>query len=872
MSLDLLATKFYIPPTRQSHVPRPRLIRMFDARPPAAKLTLVSASAGYGKTALIAEWLARSESRAAWLSLDEGDNDPTRFLTYLVAALERVDGKFGSKTRPLLDSPQPLPPEAVLTALVNEMAAAPEAFVLVLDDYHAIEARPIHRQVEFLLDRGPPPMHLVIITREDPPLRLARLRARGQLVEIRQDDLRFSHDECAGLLRQTLALDLAADEVAALERRTEGWVAGLQLAALSLRSYRDTRAFVDSFAGTDRYVLDYLFEEVFQGQPPAIQSFLLATSILDRLTAPLCNAVTGRADGQAQLEALEKANLFVVPLDPQRRWYRYHRLFADLLHHQLRLAGEPPEEELHERAGRWYRDHDSPAEAVAHALRAKNWELAAELVDAASPAHLTRGEATTVVRWCRRLPAESLARRPGLSLTYAWALMLTSHFDDAGRVLDGVERAAGDEGALLGEVAAARAYRAQSLGEMERMVALSHRALALLPAANLNSRGLVALNLGIAYWHIGRLAAAEEALDEALPACQGAGNLYGETMAHLFLARALAVRGRLRQAGERLKALAESHGQSTANPLLQLDLGCLHYEWNDLEQADHFLQQALASSRAGGNLEFEVGTHMHLARLHLARQDPAAARQALGRAAELEESSPIPLRTRSRRLDMEVFAALWAGDLEAAGALIGELTPDSDAHSFYRFLGLTPARYALARGDPAEAATLLNRSIARARENGWTYGLIAALPLRALAASNIETALEFLGEALTLAEPEGYIRSLVEAGPGLVPLLQRAAQRGIAPGYVGEILSAFPADAAAHDQLLTTDGLILEPPSDRELEVLRLVAAGLSNRQIADQLVLSIGTVKSHLHHIYGKLDARNRAQAVDRARELHLI
>jgi LuxR family maltose regulon positive regulatory protein len=875
MDAPLLQTKFTPPLAQESVVSRPHLLRRLSdnfVHPQgfSRKLTIFSAPAGYGKSTLAIDWLRQTGKPFAWLSLDESDDDPRRLLTYIITALQQVDKQIGSRTQAMLANPQAPQTEILLTVLINDIQALHKPIMLILDDYHAVQNPAIHKMVGFLLEHQPDCLHLVILTREEPPLPLHLLRTRRQLTEIRQADLRFSPAETERFLREVMDIQIASQDVEALTRRTEGWIAGLQLAALSLRSASDAHSFVQSFTGSDRYVLDYLFEEIFQRQSSEVKSFLLSTSILDKLTAPLCSLLSGCSDAQSQLEALERANLFIVPLDVNRHWYRYHRLFADLLHHQLRKEGKPSEKSLHQQASRWYWNNHFPADAVAHALQAEDWELAAEQVQASSEEMLNRGEAATVASWCSKIPEEIISASPRLGLNYTWGLMLTSQFEIAERILDRVDSLPNIERAILGEAAATRAYLAQSLGRMQQMVELSHKALALLPLEKLNSRGLVALNLGIAYWHIGRLAETQQALDEALPACQQSGNTYGEVMAGLFIARTLAVRGLLRQSVAMLVKLAQD--DTTNNPLIHLDLGCMYYEWNELDKANSHLQKAVEISRLNGNREFEVGAYLFLARLHLAQGEPALAHQVLDYAQQLELSSPIPLRTHNRIFDMQAFIALWAEDLETTGELVPKLTPNTDAHPFYRFLSLVPARYALTRGDKAEATLLLDSAIQSARQNDWGYGLIAALILKTLAAPTLELALEILGEALELAQPHGFIRTFAEAGPQLVPLLQEAARRGIYPVYVGEILSAFPAKTDPWEKMISSGDGILESLSERELEVLRLMAAGLSNRQIAHQLVLSLGTVKTHIHNIYGKLEAHNRLEAVDKARALELL
>jgi LuxR family maltose regulon positive regulatory protein len=446
--------------------------------------------------------------------------------------------------------------------------------------------------------------------------------------------------------------------------------------------------------------------------------------------------------------------------------------------------------------------------------------------------------------------------------------MLAGQFDTAQATLQRIEQSIQGPPALVGDLAAAQAYLAQSLGDGKRMIELSHKALALLPADNLTSRGLVALNLGIAYWHIGRLAEAEQVLDEANLAARKTGNTYGEMMARILLGRTLAVRGQLRQAAARLEAVAQEAGRVFALPLVYLDLCALHYEWNDLETAARYLAQGLEASQRSANLEFQIAAWMLQARLRLAQADPSGATQALEHARQLEQTSPIPSRTQARIYDLRVQVALWLGDLDAARQLAVQLTPDSDSHPFYRNLGLTPARLLIAQGRRGEALGQLAAAAQLAERNDWGYGLIAARVLQATAAETGDDAMKFLGEALNRGQADGYIRSFADAGQSLVPLLQDAARRGMAPEYCGRILDAFGGKSRAAQ---AAAGLV-EALSERELEVLRLVAAGLSNRQIAARLVISPNTAKSHVHNICGKLGASNRLQAITRARELKLL
>ncbi|MGD9030722.1 MAG: LuxR family transcriptional regulator, partial [Anaerolineae bacterium] len=464
MSTQLLQTRLHITQPRPNLVPRPHLIERLDSGLSLGRrLTLLSAPAGFGKTTLLSEWAAGAEQAVAWLSLDEGDNDPALFLAYLMAALQGADPSIGRSVQAMLQSPQPPPPEALLTGLINDIAAAPDPFLLVLDDYHLIHTLPIHQQLAFLLEHQPAHMHLVIASREDPPLPLSRLRARAQMVEIRQADLTFTPVEAAAFLRRTMGLELSAADVATLQRRTEGWVAGLQLAALSVRGSDDAERLIGSFAGSHRYILDYLVEEVFSGQPDHIRGFLLKTSILDRFTAALCDAVRfGDSDAAAAervssreiLLELDHANLFMVPLDACRKWYRFHRLFADLLRQQLRRADfDVPVSELHRRASRWYEAEGFQSDAVKHALAARDWERAAGLILGAEDRMLRRGEVVTLLGWLQALPDEALRSHLQLYLSTSWALILTGQLDAAESTLAAAERVAQDIGCGEGQAA-----------------------------------------------------------------------------------------------------------------------------------------------------------------------------------------------------------------------------------------------------------------------------------------------------------------------------------------------------------------------------------------------------------------------------------
>lgn len=862
----LLTTKLEYPPRRANLVTRPRLIEklkddFYKGGNFSRKLTLISAPAGYGKTTLITEWLGQLSivHSVAWLSLDEQDNDPTLFLKYLIAAIRAVHRSYGEGLDAILSSPQQPPPEVVLTALLNELAAIDSPVMLVLDDYHVIQTPPIHQQVNFILDHMTHQAHLVILTREDPLLPIPRLRARGLVNELRQDDLRFTEAEAADFLERVMGLVLSPEDVAALDRRTEGWIAGLQLAALSMKGRDDIKGFIETFTGSSRYVLDFLIEEVFDKQPAEVQDFLLKTSLLDRLSAPLCDAILERRDSQKVLESLEGANLFIVPLDQSRQWYRYHRLFAELLRHRLRASSS--EQLLHQRASLWFEAEGFIAEAIQHAQAGSDWDRARELIQNINTDMLKRGEVETLIRWYQVFPADVVQSNPKLCFDYCWPLLLAGKYDAAAPLLERVEMMAETMPEFLGEVYAAQAYLARGYGDHALMVEKSQRAMALLPESSLTSRGVVAINLGLVYWHMGQMQAAEDMLAEALEAGQATENYYAVMTALIFQGRVLAVRGQLHQAAEYFERAIQQGGEMPINAMAHLDLATLQYEWNELAKSEEHLQKAIRLSRQGRNDEFLMASWMLQARLRAAQGDLPGADEALGKAWALVRSGVIPVATASR-LDSAQVRLLLAKNESTAG-WGQKLTETVDCHPFYRFLGVTKARIF----PEPHAREYLDGLSQAARSNGWEYGLVAILALQTSLAETNEAALEFITEALHRAEGGGFIRSFAETGEKIVPILQEAAQQGIRPEYVGQILKAFSSKGKTAASFSMVD-----PLSERELEVLRLVTAGLSNREIAEKLIISPGTVKTHVHNVCGKLGVRNRTEATSRAKELDLV
>ncbi len=918
--MPLLSTKLHIPPARPGLVARPRLMERLDVGL-CGKLTLISAPAGFGKTTLLSAWIERRMSAAAgepavaWLSLDEQDNDPARFLAYLVAALQALRAGLGEAALAALQAPQPPPSGAMLTILINEVAALPaprdsgeRPYILVLDDYHLITTQAIHDGLAFLLDHLPPNLHLVIATRADPPLPVARLRGQGQLAELRQADLRFSTDEAAAFLNTRLGLHLAAEEIAALQARTEGWIAGLQMASLVLQGQprhgrQDASGFIHALTGSDRYILDYLVEEVLQRQAESVQAFLLQTCILDRLSGPLCDAILQDrepadrlvgpearppAGSQGVLDYLERNNLFVVPLDHERRWYRYYRLFADLLRQRLQRAHPGLEPMLHGLASAWCERNGLLGEAIDHALAAKDWERATRLVEQAAEATLMRSEVATLLGWVDALPDEAVRARPTLCVYQAWALLL------AGRPLNAVESLLGEaaRGDAAHQAAPVRALLALYSDEMPRAVELARQALEQLPEDSLFLRNLATWVLGLSHVLQGDLDSGAHTLDQVAATSHRSGDVMMAVMVLCHIAELRMSQGKLYQARDTYHQALEWAADEQARPLpiasaALWGLGELSYQWNDLAAAARYLTQGLELAAGWGEVGAMDG-YLSLAHVRQAEGDPEGAQEALNRARR------VALRTDLTDSDDVLVAAqqaqLWLarGDLAAAVRWLEErgLTVETAlaelrtrvGDSFYRSRRRRTVEYAtlaralLAQGRPAEALAVLEPLLAIAERWGMSERVIRFQVLAALAfyaQDDLARALAALERALALAEPGGYVRLFLDEGQPMARLLYRAAERGIAPAYTGRLLAAFP---TTEPLPAPSQAQLVEPLSERELDVLRLIAEGLSNQEIAQRLFISLRTVKWHSGNIYGKLGVQSRTQAVAKARSMGLL
>jgi LuxR family maltose regulon positive regulatory protein len=815
----------------------------------------------------------------------------------------------------MLQSPQPTPAEEILTSLINDIAPIPGRIILVLDDYQFIGVSLVNDALAFLLEHLPPQMHLVIVTRDDPQLPLARLRARCQLTELRAADLRFSFSETTEFFNQIMDLDLSVENITALEARTEGWVAGLQLAAISMQGRDDVADLINSFAGSHRFIMDYLLEEVLEQQTERIQNFLLQTAVLDRLTGSLCETLTGQDDGQRTLEMLEHSNLFIIPLDEERRWYRYHHLFNDLLRQRLSRTQPDQVPELHHRASEWYEQNEFNDQAIEHALQAPDFKRAATLIKEIIDAAWGRGEHSKVQPWLDRLPEEILLAMPYIGIYQARYQCIGGQLDAAERTLAAAEQAldpsigtsasnvpqgpdlltSTDMVKLRGRVAATRALMSSYQGDVQGIISYADQALAFLPEEDLTWRSVTALILGNAHGFKGDMTAAYAARFEALKACEAAGEIYFTLIANLELVITLREQGRLHKVTEICQQqLQHAHDfglsqTKTAGWLLAV-WGETLAELNDLNGAIDRAMKGFRLTESGRDLQMLGWGFMCLIRILISRRDLTGAENIIQKMENLARESNLPPWIARQVSAWQARLWLAQGKLEAAyqwmeesGLDINRVSRVSHELNFFTLFDyLVIARILIIQKQLDEASELLQHLFEAAEAGGRISKVIEIQNLQALtyqARGETNRALSILERTFAFARPEGFVRIYVDEGQPMAHLLQIALSRGIAPEYVRRLLAAFPIVEPERTSMPTTpsefqipDSEIVEPLSERELEVLQLIAIGLTNREIADRLYLSLNTVKVHARNIYGKLNVHSRTQAIMRAQELGLL
>jgi LuxR family maltose regulon positive regulatory protein len=895
-----LTTKLFLPPPRQTLVERPHLVERLDEGL-RGRLTLISAPAGFGKTSLVAAWRRQSELPLAWVSLDEGDNEPARFLDYLVAALQTIGAGLARETSTLLQAAPAPPLKAVLTSLLYELNEGGSDFAVAFDDYHVINDRDVHEALSFLVERLPPHAHVLIISRSDPPFPFARLRARGELKEIRAADLRFDGTEASAFLNGVMELGLAPEDVAALEERTEGWITGLQLSALSLQGREDKAGLVRDFAGNNRFILDYLLEEVLSCQPAHVQDFLLRTSVLSRLNAQLCDALVPGGGAHETIAGLERANLFLIPLDNKGEWFRYHHLFADLLRLKLKHRQPGLARELRTEASRWCEQAGLTEEAITYALAAEDWERALDLIEPVAFQVLSHGRFERLNLWLESIPKQALRQRPLIFAWYIPTLLYKEEFDRVEEYARLIEAAEPEVLRRLHSLVwSSRSLVASARGDLERAIECSEKTFEFVLPGDVKQHA-VAMQTRVRYLSLGGdMTALERALLEAIPVYRQAGHVIFEIWATSGLGLVRSMQGRLREGVENLHQLIQS-----ARELFEARLDTQTYthsflcdiyrEWNDIENAKTHLDEALTIIQQTGRESYVAFVAENLKGLTLmlemcgdAEQSRQLIESAMGRMRRcgnektLGQLQALQALLHLRRGD-HAFVTRWA---ETCG-----IGPEDEPDYPNELTHMTFARWLVAKGEAGRSLPLLARLQRSAEEGGRRRAVVEILILRALAqqACGLEAeALDTLERVLAAAEPESYVRSFADEGEAMSKLLLQSlkqngkrweSERPELLRYVLKLNEAFGPTAPvvkARAAPPAPDGLpwwyANDPLSERELEVLRHVSRGLSNQEIADKLFISAGTVKRHMSNIYQKLDVHNRTQASERARAFNLL
>jgi LuxR family maltose regulon positive regulatory protein len=937
LTTSVLATKLHIPPFRPSSISRPVLLDALE-KGLTSKLTLISAPAGFGKTTILSEWAQKCERPFTWFSVDERDNDHQRFFIHFIAAMQRIEADIGITSLESLQAPQFPPLESFLTGMINEISGISIPFVLVLDDYHLISDRLVHEGLIFLVENLPPQLHLVISGRADPPWPTARLRAQGMMNEIRTSDLRFSSEEVAQFLLDVMALRLTSKDISALEARTEGWIAGLQMAALSMKGRRDISSFIRSFTGSHRFIMDYLVEEILEGQNSNIQNFLLKTSILDQMTAGLCNAMVegmtiedqevdedeqesirlvSPISGQQILEYLEHANLFVIPLDDERKWYRYHHLFSQLLQSRLKQVYPGEVAELHLRASRWFENVEVYDQAISHAFAAENTKRAADLVEQNAMNMITRSELGALSKWLDLLPDEILRSRPWLCTYQAWIkywhgprVEVEGWLEAAETALQ--ERSEGDgdldwdvvfrplsedeKNHIAGQIAAIRAYGAIPEGDYELVAQMAEEGLSLLPDGDF-AQSVCAVALGAANRGKGDVAAALDAFDKAKEYALKRGNRQQAITAYCYYGEQQIKQGALHDAlrtfEEALKVAEMKRGKligSAGFPLVSM--ADLYREWNELDRAEELLSKSIDIGLHWGIADFVAMTYIVQSRLQLIRGDLQGVWNTIQKADQLEGRMKIDPWVHTSLDECRLRFWLTNGDLSAVKRWFNEsgLKIDGELSYFYDLHHLNLARVLIALGKEKsdggylkEAVNLIIRILESAERAKWIHETIKTLILQSLAYDALGESLKAIAtlkRALELAQPGDYVRVFLDEGPLIVGLLEQLRENEEVGGYAVQLLTSVELDGGKRERreilhlasYVEPSPQLVEGLTEREIEVLRLLRSGLTSTDIAEELVIAVSTVRTHLKNLYSKLDVHSRMEAIQRAEELGLL
>jgi LuxR family maltose regulon positive regulatory protein len=937
LTTPILTTKLHIPPFRPSFISRPVLLDALEIGL-SKSLTLVSAAAGFGKTTILSEWAEKCERPFAWFSVDERDNDPQRFFIHFIAAIQQIKDDIGESSLESLQAPQFPPLESFLTGLINEISGISIPFVLVLDDYHLISNRTIHEGLIFLVENFPPHLNLVISGRADPPWPMARIRAQGMLNEIRTNDLRFSSKEVRQFLHDVMALELTSQDISALETRTEGWIAGLQMAAISMKARRDISSFIRSFTGSHRFIMDYLVEEILEGQNSTVQNFLLKTSILEQMTAELCDAIVGEMDigdrgveveGQVRvglqspissqqiLEYLEHANLFLVPLDDERNWYRYHHLFSQLL--QSRLNKEYPGKvtELHLQASHWFENVGMYEQAISHAFKAEDVKRAADLVEQHAMTMITRSELGALSKWLKLLPDEILRSRPWLCTYQAWIkywhgprVEVEGWLEAAETALHAGSGSAGDldrdvvvkalsedeKNHIAGQIAAIRAYGAIPEGDFELVAEIAENGLSLLPEGDF-AQSVCAVALGAANRGKGDIAASLDAFDKAKEYALKRGNRQQAITAYCYYGELQIKQADLHEAlhtfEEGLKVAERKRGKligSAGFPLVSM--ADLYREWNDLDKAEEYLSQSINISLHWGIADFVAMTYIVQSRLQLTKGDLSGVRNTIQKADHLEGRMKIDPWVHTPLDECRLKFWLHTGDYSAAKhwSEASGLKTDGELSYFFDLPHLNLARFLITLASQPghdgyldQAINLLDRILSAAENAEWVHETIKALILRSLALRGLgetQGAVAALTRALKLAQPGGYIRIFLDEGAPMLRLLELLEEHREVGSYANLLLKSVDREDGKGVQKEITrinrsgdlSSQLVEGLSEREMEVLFLVKTGMTSKEIAEELFIAVSTVRSHLKNIYSKLDVHSRMEAIQKAEELGLL